>query len=313
MKVTQVNLEATRTSLDAGRPSLTPELLAATGARYSRSNDGLEAIRYFIYALCDPCDGKIRYVGITRQAVKKRLAAHLKLARNGAQLHCSCWLRQLLQKGLRPQIMVLEETGDATREVFWIERCRQEGCHLTNGTSGGISGYFHSPEVRAKIAHAGQKRFKDLTGQQIGRLTVIEVAAHSPLSWICECSCGQRVVVKAQSFSSKGVQSCGCLSRELSAERARSRSKHGLWRSKEYLTWIEMRARCNNPNHSRYGCNGALGIQVCPQWQGSFERFLSDMGQKPEVQVLLRKHKAENYCPENCCWGTKSELRRQKR
>ena len=44
MKVTQVNLEATRASLEAGRPSLTPELLAATGARYSRSNDGLEAI-----------------------------------------------------------------------------------------------------------------------------------------------------------------------------------------------------------------------------------------------------------------------------
>lgn len=44
MKVTQVALRPTATSEQAGRPSLTPELLAASGARYSRSDEGLEAI-----------------------------------------------------------------------------------------------------------------------------------------------------------------------------------------------------------------------------------------------------------------------------
>ena len=44
MKVTQVALRPTQASNDANRPALTPELLAATGARYSRSNDGLNAI-----------------------------------------------------------------------------------------------------------------------------------------------------------------------------------------------------------------------------------------------------------------------------
>ncbi|MBW3637681.1 MAG: FAD-dependent thymidylate synthase [Armatimonadetes bacterium] len=44
MKVTQVALCPTDASTAAGRPALTPELLAATGARYSRSNDGLDAI-----------------------------------------------------------------------------------------------------------------------------------------------------------------------------------------------------------------------------------------------------------------------------
>ncbi len=44
MKVTQVALRPTQASNEADRPALTPELLAATGARYSRSNDGLEAI-----------------------------------------------------------------------------------------------------------------------------------------------------------------------------------------------------------------------------------------------------------------------------
>lgn len=44
MKVTQVAIRPTEASDLAGRPALTPELLAASGARYSRNNEGLEAI-----------------------------------------------------------------------------------------------------------------------------------------------------------------------------------------------------------------------------------------------------------------------------
>lgn len=44
MKVQHVPLVATKAALDAGCVGLTPELLAATGARYSRSNEGLHAI-----------------------------------------------------------------------------------------------------------------------------------------------------------------------------------------------------------------------------------------------------------------------------
>jgi thymidylate synthase ThyX len=44
MQVTQVALRPTPASDAAGRPSLTPELLAASGARYSRNNEGLQAI-----------------------------------------------------------------------------------------------------------------------------------------------------------------------------------------------------------------------------------------------------------------------------
>jgi thymidylate synthase ThyX len=44
VKVQQVAIKPTSASQAAGRPSLTPELLAATGARYSRNNEGLESI-----------------------------------------------------------------------------------------------------------------------------------------------------------------------------------------------------------------------------------------------------------------------------
>jgi thymidylate synthase ThyX len=44
MKVTQVAICPSEASKNSGRPALTPELLAASGARYSRNNEGLESI-----------------------------------------------------------------------------------------------------------------------------------------------------------------------------------------------------------------------------------------------------------------------------
>jgi thymidylate synthase ThyX len=44
MKVTQVAICPSEASKKAGRPALTPELLAASGARYSRNNEGLDSI-----------------------------------------------------------------------------------------------------------------------------------------------------------------------------------------------------------------------------------------------------------------------------
>jgi len=44
MQVTNVSILPTEAARATGRPALTPELLAASGARYSRNNEGLEAI-----------------------------------------------------------------------------------------------------------------------------------------------------------------------------------------------------------------------------------------------------------------------------
>lgn len=52
MKVTQVAICPSQASAKAGRPALTPELLAACGARYSRNRGGLE----FILSKIDPAN-----------------------------------------------------------------------------------------------------------------------------------------------------------------------------------------------------------------------------------------------------------------
>ena len=71
MKVTLVSLAPTAAAQIAGRPALSPELLAATGARYSRSDEGLEAI----LARIDPAqpeksiDGIFRMVDYGHQSI----------------------------------------------------------------------------------------------------------------------------------------------------------------------------------------------------------------------------------------------------
>ena len=71
MKVTQVAICPTEASQAAGRPALTPELLAACGARYSRNNEGLEAI----LAKIDPnnmdasVDGIFRMIDYGHQSI----------------------------------------------------------------------------------------------------------------------------------------------------------------------------------------------------------------------------------------------------
>lgn len=71
MNVTQVALRPTEASLAAGRPALTPELLAASGARYSRNNEGLDAIlaRIDFDHLDQAVDGIFRMIDYGHQSI----------------------------------------------------------------------------------------------------------------------------------------------------------------------------------------------------------------------------------------------------
>ena len=42
--------------------------------------------------------------------------------------------------------------------------------------------------------------------------------------------------------------------------------KHGDRYSRLYRTWINMRARCTNPNEVKYKLYGAKGISICKEW-----------------------------------------------
>lgn len=97
----------------------------------------------------------------------------------------------------------------------------------------------HAGEARARGGHVelireappklkrGPKPV-DLTGQRFGRLTVVGRAETRPdrrgARWECACSCGGSRTVSADSLKRGQSQSCGCLRRELTAERNRERA-----------------------------------------------------------------------------------------
>lgn len=92
MKVTNVALRPTEASIVAGRPALTPELLAASGARYSRNNEGLDAI----LARIDPAnldksvDGIFRMIDYGHQSIADM--APVALFIDGVSLYLAYYL-----------------------------------------------------------------------------------------------------------------------------------------------------------------------------------------------------------------------------
>lgn len=59
----------------------------------------------------------------------------------------------------------------------------------------------------------------ELTGQRFGRLVVIKRAGRSAsgnLQWLCQCDCGNQVVVDSYRLRHRAVRSCGCLRKEQS-------------------------------------------------------------------------------------------------
>ena len=81
-------------------------------------------------------------------------------------------------------------------------------------------------------------------------------------------------------------------------------TKHGGRYTPAYQSWDHMKARCYNPNNSRYHRYGGRGIVVCERWL-KFEDFLADMGPRPKGLTLERKNNDGNYEPGNCEWATR--------
>ena len=74
-------------------------------------------------------------------------------------------------------------------------------------------------------------KITDLVGQRFERLTVVSLAEvrNGRPRWACRCDCGVDVVVAGNHLRSGATRSCGCLQRELMAERSTS---HGKSRSR---------------------------------------------------------------------------------
>lgn len=73
-------------------------------------------------------------------------------------------------------------------------------------------------------------KFKDLTGQRFGRLTVIERAENKKdrVMWKCKCDCGNEHIVRGNSLVTGRCKSCGCLQRELNLKTKEKTNSYDL-------------------------------------------------------------------------------------
>lgn len=153
------------------------------------------------------------------------------------------------------------------------------------------------------------RRCFELTGQQFGRLTVIE--RHGTqcgnVTWLCSCSCGGQKVATGHNLRSGDTTSCGCVHREGLVARL---TTHGMKGTRVYSVWEGMKKRCRSPSNENYG---GRGIVYDERWE-SFESFYSDMGDPPSAaHTLERRDNDLGYSKSNCRWATMAEQNLNKR
>lgn len=155
----------------------------------------------FIYVLKDPRTGEVRYVGKTKNSLRKRLTDHIYDSKRHKNRRAN-WIKSLAKKGLEPIIELIETVSSgedwAEREKYWIKWYRGNGCNLLNMTDGGegSAGYVYTEEVRKRIGDAsrGKKRSLD----------AIEKSARGHMKPVAQYTLSGKFISKWESASVAG-------------------------------------------------------------------------------------------------------------
>lgn len=138
-----------------------------------------------------------------------------------------------------------------------------------------------------------------MIGKVFGRLTVIDKAPKTDKhpKWLCQCSCGNKSVVRGTPLRTGKILSCGCLQREAA-------TKHGGAGTRLYEIWAGMKQRCCNKNKAAYPDYGGRGISYPLEWNdfAVFKTWAMSSGYTDKL-TLERVDVDKSYSEENCIWA----------
>lgn len=150
-------------------------------------------------------------------------------------------------------------------------------------------------------------------GTKFGRLTVIKLVqtrgSTGKSVWRAEtkCDCGKRKSIGVESLRSGDARSCGCLRRELAAER---NHVHGASGTPLFQVWQHMHERVEVERYRE------LGVRVCDEWREYpvFHAYVEEhLGPKPAGYSIDRIDNARGYEPGNVRWASPVRQQRNKR
>lgn len=148
-----------------------------------------------------------------------------------------------------------------------------------------------------------------LEGRKFGRWEVLSYVGqkHHQSLYKVRCDCGREKEVYGGFLKAGRTTACNSC----------ATMRHGQARfgttTRTYNSWKMMRRRCTHKNATGYEDYGGRGITVCGRWNGSFEHFLEDMGERPIGMSLDRIDVNGNYELSNCRWATTTEQAYNKR